>query len=152
VGMGWRLGAAREWWRGAGGEARATACGGGSPGKPQNRVPGLGFEHGLDGEVEHDEGNPIRVIRRGPVGRNGGTTAGGGSGSTARPCGAGEAGERERNAPMGVLTTMGSSWSARASVRGSETAARRRTETRNKGGGARALGFVEGGCGLGDEG
>jgi hypothetical protein len=106
----------------------------------------------LDGEVERDEGNPIRVIRRGHGGRNGGTTAGDGSGSTARPCGAGEAGERERNRTAGVLTTTGSSWSARASARGSETAARRRTEMRGKGGGARALGFVEGGCGLGDEG
>jgi hypothetical protein len=47
------------------GAAGATACSGGSPGKPRNRVPGLGFERGLDGEVEHDEGNPIRVIRRG---------------------------------------------------------------------------------------
>jgi hypothetical protein len=144
VGMGWRL---REWRRGG-----ATACGGGSPGKPRNRVPGLGFQRGLDGEVERDEGNPIRVIRRGHVGRNDGTMAGGGSGSTARPCGAGEAGERERNGPAGVLTTTGSSWSRCASARGSETAARRRTETRGKGGSARALGFVEGGCGLGDEG
>jgi hypothetical protein len=129
--MGWRLGAARERRRGAGGEAGATACGGGSPGKLRNCIPGLGFERGLDGEVERDEGNPIRVIWRGHGGQNGGTTAGGGSGSMARPCGAGEAGEREGNGPAGVLTTTGSSWSARASARGSETAAWWRTETRS---------------------
>jgi hypothetical protein len=50
----------------------------------------------LDGEVEGDTGNPIRVIRRGHGGRNGDTMAGGGSGSTARLCGTGEAGEREK--------------------------------------------------------
>jgi hypothetical protein len=61
--MGWRLGAAREQRWDAGGEAGATACSGGSLGNPQNRVPGLGFGCGLDGEVERDEGNPIRGLR-----------------------------------------------------------------------------------------
>jgi hypothetical protein len=85
---GWAGGSGR---RGSGGGA--MACGGGSPGKPRKRVPGLGFERGLDGEVERDEGNPIRVIRRGHGGRNGGTTVGGGAG---RRRGRAGAGERER--------------------------------------------------------
>jgi hypothetical protein len=70
MGTCWQLGAPRERRRGAGGEAgaTATACGGGSPGKTRNRIPGLVFERGLDGEVEGDTGNPIRGLR----GRGGG--------------------------------------------------------------------------------
>jgi hypothetical protein len=38
-------------------------------------APGLGFACGLDGKVERDEGNPIRVIRDAGIGRGGGATA-----------------------------------------------------------------------------
>jgi hypothetical protein len=93
VGMGWRLGAARERRRGTGGELGTMACGGGSPGKLQNRIPGLGFERGLDGEVERDEGNPIRVIMSAGIGRSNGMTASGGAG---RWRGRAGVGERER--------------------------------------------------------
>jgi hypothetical protein len=63
----------------------------------RNRVPGLGFECGLGGEVEGDEGNLSRGFRGGEIGRSGRATASGGSGTPARPCGHGRAGGRERD-------------------------------------------------------
>jgi hypothetical protein len=63
----------------------------------RNRVPDLGFECGLGGEVEGDEGNRSRGFRGGEIGRSGRATAGGGSGTPARPCGHGRAGGRERD-------------------------------------------------------
>jgi hypothetical protein len=71
----------------------------------RNRVPGLGFERGLDGEVEGDVGNRSRAIGGGEIGRSGGATAGGGSEAPASSCSHGEDAGEGKERPVRVLTT-----------------------------------------------
>jgi hypothetical protein len=130
VGMGWWPGSVRERRRGAGGEAGATACGGGSPGKPRNRVPGLGFERGLDGEVERDEGNPIRGLRGRGGGRRQWPAARGNGDLWCAPSGHGRSGGEGKGGRPSVLTTTRCSGRVCSTAGSGGTTARRRPEAR----------------------
>jgi hypothetical protein len=134
----WAAGSRSDGGGCAGGSGRCGS-GGGAPaarwrrqrlaGKTQNRVPGLGFECGLDREVEGDEGNRSRGFRGGKICRSVRATASGGSGTPARLCRHGNAGGRERWSGS-ILTTTRCSSGGRATAGGSGTAARRRAEAR----------------------
>jgi hypothetical protein len=63
----------------------------------RKRAPGLGFERGLHWEVANIIRNRSRGLGGDGAGRSGDGVASGGSGSTVRPCGCGEARERERS-------------------------------------------------------
>jgi hypothetical protein len=74
-----------------GGERRSIAW------ETRKCAPDLGFEHGLHWEIAGSTGNSSEGFGGCGIGRSGGTAASDGSGSTARPCGRGEARERKRS-------------------------------------------------------